>query len=89
MNDREAICDLKYRYVRYLDTKAWDDLAALLVEDATASYGGGAYQRTGRAAIMEFLVTNMGSEGMHSAHRVGQPEIVIDGDTGNRALVTR
>lgn len=80
-SDERAIAQLKYRYVRSLDTKDWDELVSLLTEDATASYGGGAYQRRGRDAIMEFLTTNMGSETLHTAHRVGQPEISVTGDT--------
>lgn len=86
--DEHAIADLKYRYVRHLDTKQWDELSALLTEDATASYGGGAYLCDGREGILDFLVTNMGSETLHSSHRVGQPEISVSGDsaTGRWAL---
>lgn len=87
-NDEAAIAELKYRYVRYLDTKQWDALRDLLTEDATASYGGGAYVCDGREEMIDFLVTNMGSETMHSSHRVGQPEIEVSGDsaTGRWAL---
>ncbi len=79
-SDEQAIAELKYRYVRLLDTKQWEDLAGLLAPDATASYGGGAYQRSGRDEIMEFLTRNMGSETLHTAHRVGQPELTVRGD---------
>ncbi|HZA87575.1 MAG TPA: nuclear transport factor 2 family protein, partial [Acidimicrobiales bacterium] len=51
----EQIHQLKYRYVRLLDQKRWDELAELFVDDATASYGGGAHQLAGRDAIMGFL----------------------------------
>lgn len=80
--------ELKYCYVRCLDTKEWDTLASLFTEDASASYGGGAYIAEGRDQIMEFLVRNMGSESFHSSHTVGQPELVIDGDeaTGRWSL---
>lgn len=86
--DVNAIADLKYRYVRYLDTKQWDALSDLLTADATASYGGGAYLCEGRDEILEFLVTNMSSETFHSSHQVGQPEITVSGDsaTGRWAL---
>jgi ketosteroid isomerase-like protein len=86
--DEHSIAELKYRYVRYLDTKQWESLADLFTEDATASYGGGAYVYEGREAIMEFLVTNMSSETLHTAHRVGQPEITVSGTvaTGRWAL---
>jgi hypothetical protein len=68
---------LKHRYVRCLDQKRWEDLEACFTEDATASYGGGAYEFEGRAAIMEFLRTSMGSTSMLSSHRVTQPEIEL------------
>lgn len=79
--DEHDIADLKYRYVRHLDTKQWESLEDLFTEDATASYGGGAYVCDGREAIMEFLVTNMSSQTLHTAHRVGQPEIAVSGST--------
>ena len=59
-----AIEQLKYRYVRFMDTKRWDDLAGLFVPDATASYGGGAIQLEGVDAILEFLTGSMGDETM-------------------------
>lgn len=71
---------LKYRYVRFLDQKRWDDMEALLTEDCTASYGGGTYTFGDRAAIMEFLRTSMGSTSMLSSHRVTHPEIELAGD---------
>lgn len=87
-SDEHDIADLKYRYVRYLDTKQWESLKGLLTEDATASYGGGAYICEGRDSILEFLVANMSSETLHTAHRVNQPEIAVSGDvaTGRWAL---
>jgi uncharacterized protein (TIGR02246 family) len=75
----EQIHQLKYRYVRFLDTKRWDDLAELFTADATASYGGGATERTGRDAIMRFLVAAMADEEILTSHKVHQPEITFDG----------
>ena len=37
--DVEAIKQVKYRYLRALDTKHWDDFADTLAEDITANYG--------------------------------------------------
>jgi len=68
---------LKYRYVRFLDLKRWDDVEALFTEDAMASYGGGAWAFEGRAAIMEFLRGSMGSTSMLTSHKVHQPEISL------------
>jgi SnoaL-like domain len=74
-----AIEQLKYRYVRFMDTKRWDDLAGLFVPDATASYGGGAVQLEGVAAILEFLTGSMGDETMLTSHKVHHPEITLTG----------
>lgn len=75
----ELICQLKYRYVRYIDTKDWQPLGALFTDDATASYGGGARNLAGRAAIMEFLSASMASESMLTSHKVHHPEIALAG----------
>ena len=77
----EQIRQLKYRYVRFIDTKRWDDLTLLFTPDATASYGGGATECAGREAIMEFLVTSMADESMLTSHKVHQPEITLTGPT--------
>jgi len=85
----EQIHQLKYRYVRFIDLKRWDDLESLFVPDATASYGGGAVQLEGRPAIMEFLTGTMGDEAMLTSHKVHQPEITLvgpDSATGVWAL---
>lgn len=85
----EHIRQLKYRYVRFIDTKRWDDLAELFTPDATASYGGGATERAGREAIMAFLVESMADEEMLTSHKVHQPEITLtasDRATGVWAL---
>jgi uncharacterized protein (TIGR02246 family) len=75
----ERIRQLKYRYVRFLDTKAWDDLTGLFTPDATASYGGGATTLAGRDAIMAFLIGAMAGEDMLTSHKVHQPEITLTG----------
>jgi hypothetical protein len=75
----EEIKRLKYKYVRCLDQKRWDEIAECFVPDAVASYGGGAWAFDGRDAIVEFLRSSMGSQQFLSAHRVGQPEIDVTG----------
>ena len=75
----EMIRRLKYRYVRYIDTKDWPSLGELFTADATASYGGGAKNLTGRDAVMEFLSTSMASESMLTSHKVHHPEIELTG----------
>jgi len=71
----EQIKRLKYRYLRCLDLKLWDELEACFTPEATASYGGGAYELEGRDAIMAFLRQAMGSTGMLTSHRCHHPEI--------------
>jgi hypothetical protein len=78
--DLRAIETLKYRYVRLIDTKGWDELETLLVPDATATYSDGKYSFEGRDAIMAFLRDAMASTNMLTSHKVHQPEIEIEGD---------
>ena len=82
----EAVKRLKYRYVRCLDQKLWDELEGCFTPDATASYGGGAYQFEGREAILAFLRDSMGSESFLSSHRVHHPEIDLTGPTTARGI---
>jgi uncharacterized protein (TIGR02246 family) len=76
----EAIKRLKYRYVRLIDLKRWDELATLFTPDATATYSDGRYSFEGRDAIMAFLVDAMSSNNMLTSHKVHQPEIELRGD---------
>jgi hypothetical protein len=75
----ELIKRLKYRYLRGLDQKLWDELETCFTPDATARYGGGLYEFDGRDAIMEFLRTSMGATTMLSSHRCHHPEIDLTG----------
>jgi hypothetical protein len=75
--EMEAIKRLKYRYVRLLDTKEFDEMAELFVEDATASYSDGAYSFDGRDKILEFLRSALGPRTMVTSHKVHQPEIEL------------
>lgn len=74
----ELIKRVKYRYLRCLDQKRWDDLAGCFTRDATAAYGGGAYTLQGRDDIVAFLVRNLGRVTVLTSHRCHQPEIDID-----------
>ncbi len=75
----ELVKQLKYRYIRCLDLKLFDEIGECFVERATASYGGGAYTYEGRDAIVEFLRKSMGSTKMLTSHKVHHPEISITG----------
>ena len=75
-----SIEELKYRYVRCLDLKLWDEIATLFTDDATASFGGGAVELDGRDAILDFFRRTMESTAMLTSHKVHQPEITLAPD---------
>jgi SnoaL-like domain len=77
----EAICRLKYRYLRCLDQKLWDEMEGCFTEDAVAEYSAGGYRFEGREAIMRFLRDAMGSEEFLSSHRCHHPEIEFTSPT--------
>jgi hypothetical protein len=77
----EAIKRLKYRYMRCLDQKLWEELATCFTADAKVAYSGGHYSTEGRDAIIEWLRNAMGSESFLSSHRVHHPEIDLTGTT--------
>ena len=77
--DIELIKRLKYRYLRYLDQKLFDEMRELFTPDATARYSGGHYSFDGVEAIIEFLKESMGSEEFLSSHRCHHPEIDLVG----------
>jgi len=77
----EAIKRVKYRYIRCLDQKLWDEMATCFTDDAVALYSGGKYRYEGRDAILEFLSRSMGADTFHSSHRVHQPEIDLTSAT--------
>lgn len=87
--DIELIKRLKYRYLRYLDQKLFDEMREVFTPDATARYSGGHYSYDGVEDIITFLKESMGSEGFLSSHRCHHPEIDIvgpDSATGVWAL---
>ncbi|GFG70873.1 nuclear transport factor 2 family protein [Mycolicibacter senuensis] len=77
--DIEAIKQVKYRYLRALDTKHWDDFAATLAEDVTADYGksmGSDHTFSDRDSLVEFMRTSLPGN-LISEHRVNHPEITL------------
>ncbi len=77
-DDLEAIQQLKYRYLRTLDTKQWEDFEACFLPEATADYNGLVFED--RDALVAFMRKNMGP-GMLTLHQAHHPEIAVDGDT--------
>ena len=82
----EEIRQVKYRYLRCVDLKLWDELAGVFTPDATVDYGTQVYGKPlkldGRDAIVGFLRKNLGPS-MITVHRAGQPEITVDRDTAH------
>ena len=76
--DLEQIRQVKYRYLRTLDTKQWDDFEACFVPEATGDYNGLVFDD--RAALVDYMRSNLG-EGLITLHQVHHPEITVDGDT--------
>ena len=75
----ELIKRLKYRYLRCLDQKLWDEIETCFVPEATARYGGGLYEFEGRDAIMEFLRDLHGGD-----HHAEQPPVPPSRDRPHR-----
>ena len=78
----EAIKRVKYRYLRALDTKHWDDFEDTLTEDIIGDYGsslGKEHHFTNRTDLVEYMRTSMPA-GVITEHRVTHPEITVDGD---------
>ncbi len=76
--DKEAIELVKYRYLRALDTKNWDEFADTLTEDITGDYGDRLHF-TNRTELVDYMRSSLGP-GVLTEHRVTHPEITIDGD---------
>jgi hypothetical protein len=80
----EEIRQVKYRYLRCVDLKLWDQMADVFTADATADYGSpatGQPLRFGsRDEIIAFLRDKLGPD-IITLHAAGQPEIDVDGST--------
>jgi hypothetical protein len=82
MADIDDIKLVKYRYLRALDTKHWDEFADTLTEDVVGRYGesiGEEHHFTTRDELVGFMRSSLGPE-ILTEHRVNHPEIVVDGD---------
>ncbi len=82
----EKLRQLKYRYLRALDLKLWDEFADTLAPDATAKYGE-RLSFTGRDQIVNYMRQTVGPE-IITVHHCHHPELQVDGDqaTGRWAL---
>jgi hypothetical protein len=75
----EALKQLKYKYMRAVDTKDYELLESTLTVDASASYDSGKYAFDSRDAIMVFLKEGMAN--IVTLHQLHHPEIEINGDS--------
>ncbi|WP_067653590.1 nuclear transport factor 2 family protein [Nocardia harenae] len=78
-DDIAAIERLKFRYLRTLDTKEWDEFADTLIPEATATYSE-YLQFESREAFLAFLRNTLGPH-VVTEHRCDHPEIDVDGET--------
>jgi hypothetical protein len=76
--DKEAIEQVKYRYLRALDTKDWAAFADTLTEDVTGDYGG-RLKFTNRTELVDYMRSSIGPD-VITEHRVTHPEITVAGD---------
>jgi ribosomal silencing factor RsfS len=78
----EEIRQVKYRYLRCVDLKLWEEMAEVFTPDATADYGspatGHPLRFGSRQEIITFLRDKLGPD-IITLHAAGQPEIDIDG----------
>lgn len=75
----EELRRLKYRYLRTLDLKQWDEFGETLTEDVRASYGE-RLTFEGRAAVVEYMRSSLPGT-IITVHQCHHPEIEVDGDT--------
>ena len=80
MDDITAISQLKYRYLRTLDTKDWDGFRDCFLPEATGDYNDLTF--TDREALVDYMRENLG-EGLLTLHQVHHPEIEVEGDTAS------
>lgn len=78
-----AICEVKARYCRLLDTKDWAGYAEVFTEDfeLDTSAAGGPGVIHGRDAALRMIRGAI--EKAKTAHQVHSPEIALDGDTAH------
>lgn len=72
---------LKYRYMRAVDTRDWDLLASTLAPDVIAEYGD-RLSFESRDDLVRVLSKAM-DDSTISLHHLHQPEITLDGDTAS------
>lgn len=76
----ESIKQLKYAYLRHLDLKEWDAVAALFTADVVSTYSDGKHSYQGRDAVMAFLSQSLSHKRVVTKHQAHHPEISVNAD---------
>jgi hypothetical protein len=74
----EEIKRLKYRYLRTLDLKRWDDFAEVFLPGVTGDYGEG-LSFGSRDELVGYMRENLGPS-LVTVHHCHHPEITVTGD---------
>jgi hypothetical protein len=74
------ISQLKFRYIRGIDTQDWPLVESCFTEDASVWYSGGQFSQAGRDTIMEFL-RDLLRPSFVSSHIALHPEIQLTSPT--------
>lgn len=80
--DHDTLDDLrrlKYRYLRSLDLKRWDEFADTLAPDIEATYGK-RLSFSGRDAVVDYMRSSLPAS-IITVHQCHHPELSVDGDT--------
>jgi hypothetical protein len=78
VDDDEQIRQLKYRYLRALDLKLWDEFADTLTPDVSTDYGE-RVSFDNRDAVVEYMRAALPAS-IITVHQVHHPEISVTGD---------
>ena len=75
--DVEQLRQLKYRYLRTLDLKQWDEFEGLFVPEATGAYAE--LRFADRAELVGYMRANLPAE-LITFHQAHHPEIEVEDD---------
>ncbi len=81
LEELEAIKQVKYRYLRFIDCKQWTELRDVFTEDVTVTYDKGRYSADGLDAVIGFLRGTLERTDVASMHQVHCPELEITSST--------
>ncbi|MEE2665576.1 MAG: nuclear transport factor 2 family protein [Myxococcota bacterium] len=85
LEELDHIKQLKYKYLRCIDCKLWQELREVFAEDVDAAYDKGRYSASGVDAVMEFLTGALRRTDVASMHQVHCPEIELTSPTTAKA----